>query len=1525
MEDFNEIHPDMWSKLMNSAALTSFLPKKLRASLSGSYFSRSQVRAEYFKGAVLFVDISGFTVLNEKLKKENPETAADRMCGILNNFFQPVIDTIYKNGGDVFKFSGDAVTVVFLVDGKDFPDLQSVARQATYCSEAIHDCAIASQHGLSLHMAIGVGSLTGVQVGGKNNRMEYILAGKPMDQISIGENLAAKLETCISPQTWEYLKDDDCITTLVNELDDEYYANSPVKSKPSSATYEVDAALERSERKATHREPVNAGYRMLQRDQFREWRFEQGERPEPNADGLFEILGTQRHNDHSVEAVSELIPIVDAMKSFIPGAVVSRLADGQDGLDLADTLKLSCIFVSIEGLDLAASDDTKDELQRVQSLAQRLMLKIQESVYSCEGSINKILVDDKGLLCVCALGLPPTYHGDDPMRAVKCAGYLLKNIKSLAEQPKVKIGVTTGTNVFCGVVGSQVRREYTVMGPVVNLSARLMSNSAWGSMMVCETTERATSSEFMFKPPIIKLLKGIGPTPLYEPVFDDDGRIKLPEKKKSKNAKFGYDKILASIKHGRDDKLSELHTMLRKCKEKKSGVILLMGDRGSGKGFVADKLPIIAQAYGYIPLNSKGKSKTARPDAMSYEEYQKFKKLYEPMRYDEQLLKQTGDGDLFQPLNGWTMFSAWHEILETCVTTGAKKKGISKAQWIDETLANHEDGSGNFPLYGEAHNLRDILPEGYVSQSGARRTSGFSDEHFGMAEQENMDFYGSMGEHAYDGGDQDYPMMASKPVQPVTKVDKVRDILIAVLIAFAREMGKPVLVIIQLKRATDIFTGIDENWDLVCKIGKLTKSVIMCAVTRNLQKFDATAQITDQNKERMVTDLIKKATKDDTKIDLDAFDDERRIKFVADVLSHPDMQLDNKEETFIIHPLDIKKLPKLAQRLSDVAAGNPKYIIEFLGAMLTGFSGPHKYHTADDNAIKELHEADWAKPAIAITGNSCIEVLCRDISFYPTPTKIVGYVWQQYETLTVHQQYLLKAASSFEYGFTMDMLNGMVKEKSDYRKDEGGMVRLSKDVFGLKQEQILDIIDEQEIHSEVDVDSAYAKDSGLVLLNILKNDGQPAYKFRTKLLQRLITERFTTKDKAEMQLRKKMAFAKCRWRRVRAFIRKLMQSKKDFEKMGFTILDKNEFSTMMDEFMARNEYLQLLVDETQDGTLHPDVDKVRKQRHSFAHFDVNESSTDTNAEYGKSAQQYTGGYADDLKATLEERDRLISRLQFDRLTQLAMVLTNKVKISRLQCEKMRLEELYSTTDKRLQWYVEQHTTTDGDGPDSVSKILAEQDQTIRNLQNKLRQAEDEARHYVHLAEIAEQRVIDSNRELELRPSFDDTRLRAQEVSSPYTAPVLKEVEHFEAEDASTRTSTQEIHTGADTQTQTVPTTTATATTTVTNSTTTANANTNKDVDADVNAEGAVDAYMDVDTDDIHADAEVDVDVDVDTEVAADVDANDTNADAEVDADADADEDADADANTNPWMVSTMVLAAVVAVLGYKVVQKTTII
>ena len=47
------------------------------------------------------------------------------------------------------------------------------------------------------------------------------------------------------------------------------------------------------------------------------------------------------------------------------------------------------------------------------------MAGLQTKCYSHEGSLNKFVVDDKGLLLLLVFGLPPLVHTDDAIRAVR--------------------------------------------------------------------------------------------------------------------------------------------------------------------------------------------------------------------------------------------------------------------------------------------------------------------------------------------------------------------------------------------------------------------------------------------------------------------------------------------------------------------------------------------------------------------------------------------------------------------------------------------------------------------------------------------------------------------------------------------------------------------------------------------------------------------------------------------------------------------------------------------------------------------------------------------------------------------------------------------------------------------------------------------------------------------------------------------------------------------------------------------------
>jgi class 3 adenylate cyclase/tetratricopeptide (TPR) repeat protein len=174
------------------------------------------------------------------------------------------------------------------------------------------------------------------------------------------------------------------------------------------------------------------------------------------------LLGLKQGTPVSTPWVDLTIPedAQQSLRAYIPGAIVNRLVAGQSAW-IAELRRITVLFINLPDVNEEMS------LEDAQSIA-RL---VQRSVYRYEGSINKINVDDKGITIVAALGLPPFAHEDDPARAVMAALMIRKELVKLGVHSY--IGVTTG-RIFCGSIGNDIRREYTIIGNAVNLSARLM-------------------------------------------------------------------------------------------------------------------------------------------------------------------------------------------------------------------------------------------------------------------------------------------------------------------------------------------------------------------------------------------------------------------------------------------------------------------------------------------------------------------------------------------------------------------------------------------------------------------------------------------------------------------------------------------------------------------------------------------------------------------------------------------------------------------------------------------------------------------------------------------------------------------------------------------------------------------------------------------------------------------------------------------------------------------------------------------
>src|SRR5215510_4594463 len=92
--------------------LAAYVPTPVAYSIYQNPQLSVEPMARRFPAAILFSDISGFTALSELLSESGP-TGAEELTHLINLYFTHMIQIIEDYGGQVVKFSGDALTVLF--------------------------------------------------------------------------------------------------------------------------------------------------------------------------------------------------------------------------------------------------------------------------------------------------------------------------------------------------------------------------------------------------------------------------------------------------------------------------------------------------------------------------------------------------------------------------------------------------------------------------------------------------------------------------------------------------------------------------------------------------------------------------------------------------------------------------------------------------------------------------------------------------------------------------------------------------------------------------------------------------------------------------------------------------------------------------------------------------------------------------------------------------------------------------------------------------------------------------------------------------------------------------------------------------------------------------------------------------------------------------------------------------------------------------------------------------------------------
>jgi class 3 adenylate cyclase len=199
---------------------------------------------------------------------------------------------------------------------------------------------------------------------------------------------------------------------------------------------------------------------------------------------------------------------VQATGAFLPPALAQRLQSAATHF-VAEHRPVTSLFVQFEGINYEA-DNAGNLLQLYYQWASQVVKR-----YGGENShLNRLLTGDKGNQLHIIFGAPVA--PDTPDQAIRCALALQREKPAYITNQKV--GLAVG-KVFACPVGSESRREYTVVGDVVNLSARLTQVCSAGGILVSEPAAARTDNQIEFDLlPTVQLKGKQEPTPIYRVV-----------------------------------------------------------------------------------------------------------------------------------------------------------------------------------------------------------------------------------------------------------------------------------------------------------------------------------------------------------------------------------------------------------------------------------------------------------------------------------------------------------------------------------------------------------------------------------------------------------------------------------------------------------------------------------------------------------------------------------------------------------------------------------------------------------------------------------------------------------------------------------------------------------------------------------------------------------------------------------------------------------------------------------------------
>ena len=394
--------------------------------------------------AVLFADVSGFTRMTEELSKLG-ESGGEQMAYSLNRYFEHVGQVIRGSGGDIFKFAGDAILVIWPLDGVSEISAKKAAapeaarpqtaknrdhRSSDFAYETTTD---ALDDNLTFQQSINnivraIDCALDIQDKFRNFQIYDNIQVQVKLGIGFGDCTIVHLGTSHdelvdtekeNKQRYEALQYSSFGDGILQAFEAEKFCN------PGDVVIcEAAWTALKSSTQSRYRSQLISQAKSV----YKGWKFRHLQSQNKIIEKMVALTDysskdSKIKNDSDSTSYEEK-PAMQRIKMYVPTTVLRSV----ENTKWIDENRDACIVFINVALKLA--DLCQEYENKALNLLQSIVQFVQTNTYRFGGYLNKFSFDDKGTSFLLVFGLPPNTNYDDCQRAVLCAITIYNHLQS---------------------------------------------------------------------------------------------------------------------------------------------------------------------------------------------------------------------------------------------------------------------------------------------------------------------------------------------------------------------------------------------------------------------------------------------------------------------------------------------------------------------------------------------------------------------------------------------------------------------------------------------------------------------------------------------------------------------------------------------------------------------------------------------------------------------------------------------------------------------------------------------------------------------------------------------------------------------------------------------------------------------------------------------------------------------------------------------------------------------------------------